>query len=480
MVYLWIFALLGIFLFTFFALPTIYQFQIKEYNWDRLRSSFGDKNDGFFIPMKMPAKSLRNLLIVIIVFLGLLLYYGLITYIFAVNFWLVYLVFWFLGSILSKLLVFVGTLLTQPLATFHRNRIINKAHKLVEKSEAKFIGITGSYGKSSVKEMLYDVLDGEFNTEKSPENLNTDVGISLAVIQRLKDNTQYFIAEMGAYKLGEIKDICDIVKPQYGILTALGNQHLDLFGSKENLVNAKAELLRAIPKDGFVLVNVDCDGVETALEFIQARIIRYSMSRNDSEIFLKNRLYKKGYVLFTLSINKKEIQFKTRLPGKHSIQNLMPVIGIALELGVSIDSIRESLLDLDPIRGKLSLHKGTKFATYINDSYNSSFEGFLAAIEYLDSFEKLEKVVLSKGIIELGHEKRASYRKILDNLIARNIPMYTTDKLFYELEPTAVRYYKNENLLSEALSEILSDKNVVLVEGRFSPSFVNSLNLGYE
>ncbi|NIA02509.1 MAG: hypothetical protein GWP15_03935, partial [Nitrospirae bacterium] len=141
---------------------------------------------------------------------------------------------------------------------FVKGHVIRKASRKIKSlKDLKVIGITGSYGKTSTKEFSYDILKNEFKVVKTPKNVNVDIGVARTVLSDIDEETEVFIVEMGAYKRKEIDDICKIVNPGIGILTGINEQHLSLFGSIENTICAKAELLAALPKDGVAIVNWD-------------------------------------------------------------------------------------------------------------------------------------------------------------------------------------------------------------------------------
>ncbi|MBI2051684.1 hypothetical protein HYT33_02890, partial [Candidatus Roizmanbacteria bacterium] len=226
-----------------------YLFQTKEYRFDRFLSFV--KEEGIFHILytrriRLPAKTPRNFLILLFAAAASILIFPFLLTL-SVPLLLVRL---FLSPVSALFFTALLVLATAIPARIRRKQIIQKADKLVKKSNAVFIGITGSYGKTTTKEFLAHILSAKYRVGKTEANLNTDIGIAISVLKNLKPDTQFFVAEIGAYKKGEIAKACKIIKPKFAIITAIGNQHLDLFGSKKNLILAKKELLDVLPKEG--------------------------------------------------------------------------------------------------------------------------------------------------------------------------------------------------------------------------------------
>jgi len=243
---------------TLFALRQIYQLQVTEYRFDRFFSMLRDSGIGsLFMPkVLLPAKTIRNFTILAIAFCSLII----LNYILFVNFKDNFVFIWitlFLNYFVAKMLVLLVSSFLKPFANMAREKTIKKAGDMVKNLEVEMIGVTGSFGKSSVKELIYQVLSEKYLVERTLGNHNTDIGVALDIQDKLTKDLDFFVCEMGAYKIGEIDKICSFVKPKYGVLSGIGNQHMDLFGSQENLIQAKSELLRALPEDGTAIVNID-------------------------------------------------------------------------------------------------------------------------------------------------------------------------------------------------------------------------------
>ena len=440
----------GLILYLLKSLDLLYLFQIKEYRLDRILSFLKEENVFkilYLRAIRMPAISLRNLLIgQAMLFSTVPLYLILKTSNLALLS-----AFLLLTPIVALLTMLLGLLLSEIPVQIYRKLIIFIAALKVKNSNAVFIGITGSYGKTSTKEFLFQILSHKYKVGKTEKNYNSEIGVALSILKNLKSDTEYFIAELGAYKKGEIKTICGIIHPKYGILTAIGNQHLNLFGSKKNLIEAKSELLEVLPPDGVAFINKNI------------REWKYFSNKTKAE---------KEY----FSIDEIPPDIKTNLPGRHNLQNLLPCIALASHLGLDRSVILETIMNLKPIQDRLTQKKGPNESMVLDDSYSSNVEGFIAAINTAGQINSTHKLIISRGLIELGEEKKTSYQKIVDEINKSNLTLLTTDALFKKLDTrNKVVAFQNEGKLLNYVKE-KSDKNtLIVIEGRFEPKILKSL-----
>ncbi|MBP7785885.1 UDP-N-acetylmuramoyl-tripeptide--D-alanyl-D-alanine ligase [Patescibacteria group bacterium] len=458
-----------------------YYFQIKEYRFDRLLSYIKEKGLGFFIfPERLffPKKSVRNRNIFIVHTILILVYLGFVLVLTKDIYILI--LFLTMVPVVTILNILIGVLYTSIVVKRKRGDTIRQAADLIKESKAIFIGITGSFGKTSTKEFLYSILNQSFNVGKTDENQNTDVGIAMSINKNLNKDTDIFIFEAGAYSIGEIKKIVSWIKPKYGILTGLGNQHLSLFGSRENLIKAKSELFEILPSNGAAYINKDSSGYKKVLEILKCSAVLYSGTDLDADIYLKKYLKNNISDNFNVTISYKgeDLNFVSRLIGRHNIVNLLPCIALALDLGVSRDLVKQELESMNQVSGKLSKHRGLNEATYLNDSYSSNLDGFLSAIDVMKDIDGKRKIIITKGIIELGKEMGSSYSKILSMTNNDNMLIYTTDKLLKKLDTVGiVTIFKNENQILNHLMREINKDDLILIEGRFSDRFLFKLNL---
>ncbi|MBI2052022.1 hypothetical protein HYT33_04675, partial [Candidatus Roizmanbacteria bacterium] len=304
------------------------------------------------------------------------------------------------------------------------------------------------------------ILSAKYRVGKTEANLNTDIGIAISVLKNLKPATQFFVAEIGAYKKREIAKACKIIKPKFAIVTAIGNQHLDLFGSKKNLILAKKELLDVLPKEGRAYVYSDFNKFNEMIKGIRAPVVSLNPPRD------RNRVRYDGI----------DFNIETTLLGDYVARNLLPCIALAHDLGLTKREIEKAIANLAQVPDTLSRHKGLDGSTVIKDSINTSVEGFIAAIKTADSMGKKQKIIASKGVIELGDEKKESYQKILSTLYKSKLLLYTTDKLFKTMDKRSRVYlFKDEEEILEKLKKETNRETVVVIEGKFTTKFIQSL-----
>ena len=453
------------------SLDFIYLLQIKEYRVDRFKAFLTEEGIGrifYFRFIRLPALSIRNIGITLISFLILILITMILNDVELIHFLIL--------PAFSFLAVGTGVVLTALPVSLYRRIKIAEAKKVIDASRSVRIGITGSFGKTSVKEFLYHILSSKFRTAKTEKNMNSDIGVALSIIKNVKKDTQFFIAEMGAYKKGEIRKICELTHPKIGIVTAIGNQHLDLFGSVEWLVSAKSELVESLPKKGALYINEKIRYYEEIVKKTKCEVVSYSLdSKADitaekisgTETGSNARVYYKN----------KAFDIKTALLGKHNILNLLPAIAIATDAGMTEEEITRAIFTLKPVSHRLEVKSGTNSATVLDDSYNSNVEGFLTGIDVAESFSLPKTIIVSRGIIELGEQKKSSYKKIV-NRIKPPVELWTTDPHFQTVDNEKnVKIYKSEKELLKDILTNLNQRTVLLVEGKFPLPFLTSLGI---
>lgn len=468
-------SLLIIFLKSFHLL---YLFQIKEYRFDRFLSYANEEGLAqivYSLRLNAPARSFRNILIMIYISITLFL-------LFLASFEVPFIYYFFtfvvpFAPIVSLFLVAFGVFITKFPAMIHRKLLIFQAKLKVQHTNTKFIGITGSYGKTSVKEYLFHILSTQFKTAKTDENMNTDVGIAISILKHLKNDTEYFVTEFGAYKKDEIKKASSYIPLEYAILTGLGNQHIDLYGSRTNLIDEETYILSKVPKHGTVYLKSG-DDIDSIKQNISAQKVMYGFQKyNDisAKIHNSDPFMQKA----TIQYRNNSFEIQTELLGEHSVENLLPAIAIALDLGMNSKDISEAIKRLKPLQGKLSVRSGHKKALVLDDGVNSNVNGFISAIHVLNSIPRKHKLIISQGIIELGVEKRQSYERVLRELYKTEIILYTTDDLFKQIDEKhkgeqVVTFNDVNTMIQEVLTS--TDKQyVILIEGKFSKKVTDQL-----
>ncbi len=281
----------------------------------------------------------------------------------------------------------------------------------------KIIGITGSYGKTSSKNILSDILNIKYNALPTPRNLNTFNGLIMTINNYMDKFTDVFIAEMGAYVKGEIKGLCNLVHPTYGILTSIGTAHLESFGSEENIQTGKFELIESLPSDGIGVLNKD-DKKQVSYKLKNnVRIIWIGIDEQDVDIRAVDIKCDNKGTSFNVVFkgDKKKYPFQTKLLGKHNVYNILASLALGYEFGITISELQQAVKSVKAIEHRLELKKLNGFYM-IDDAYNSNPVGAKSAVEVLNMMPGI-KVVVTPGMIELGNKER-EYNKIFGKQIS--------------------------------------------------------------
>ncbi len=306
-------------------------------------------------------------------------------------------------SIVTPVLTILVWAITYPIEKIISRWYINDAKKiLAAHKNLTVIGITGSYGKTTTKFILNRILSEKFNTVCTPQSFNTPMGVVRTVRGHIKPQTQMFVCEMGAKNVGDIKEICDIANPDYGIITSVGEQHLDTFKSVRNVFKTKFELADAVKhKGGITLANIDSEGVAARAE-----------SRQDVVYFGTGTKYRAENIfcsdegtVFDLYLDGNRFTVSTKLLGFHSVTDILAAAAMAHILGVSSDDIKFAISTLKPTEHRLELKSHINGSLLIDDAYNSNPEGCLEAVRVLGSFKDRKKVIITPGLIELGERE---------------------------------------------------------------------------
>lgn len=280
----------------------------------------------------------------------------------------------------------------------------NKAIRRLKKMEnIAVIGITGSFGKTSTKMILNDILSVKYKGFCTANSFNTPKGITKTINETESIFNDYFIAEMGARAKGEIKQLCDIVHPKYGIITSVGPAHLDTFKNIDIITKTKCELLESLPNDGVIVLNKDNEYLRKYKPINRVKTLWFSLNDNGADAYASDIKYSDKGSVFTLHIKKKSIHVETTLLGKENIYNIVSASLLAYELGMSLKEIQKGISNIKVISHRLEL-KISENITIIDDSYNSNPVGSQNAIEVL-KLMKGKKVIITPGMVEMGKDE---------------------------------------------------------------------------
>ncbi|MDE6273024.1 MAG: UDP-N-acetylmuramoyl-tripeptide--D-alanyl-D-alanine ligase [Muribaculaceae bacterium] len=388
-----------------------------------------------------------------------------------------------LTACISWAFVIAAVWILKPVEAHINQGYWNDARRILKSMpELKIIGITGSYGKTSTKHYLHSILSEKFETLMTPGSYNTPMGVIRTVREMMKPYTEVFICEMGAKQKGDIKEICDLVDPQCGIITAVGPMHLETFGSIDNVTSTKFELADAIPADGFIVINNDFAPAANR-PVTNTTVLRYGVSQpEDCQYHAEDVKYSPdGSTFVIVDQDGKRMNFSTKLVGECNISNLMAAIIVALRLGMDEEAIRRGVNRIEQVEHRLSIKRTPGGVTIIDDAFNSNPDGSKMALEVLGQFTSGRRICVTPGMIELG-DRREELNEQLGQHIGKNsdiaivVNAYNRDALVQGILSTGFDK-KNLHIVDDfaasqqLLSHLLRPGDVILYENDLPDSF---------
>ena len=300
---------------------------------------------------------------------------------------------------ISPFIPLLSNIVNMPIEKAIQKYYIWDAKRILKANpELIVIGITGSYGKTSVKYFLNTLLRAKYNVLMTPASFNTPMGVVKTIREQLRPTHDVFLCEMGARRVGEIKELCEIVNPTHGVITAIGPQHLETFKTIENIVQTKFELADAVKGKGMVFLNADNLYIKENCP--EQDSFTYGANGNFNFSISEVRVTSNG-TEFSMTYKKQEIHnLKTTLIGIHNVINLAGAIGVSIFLGVTEEQICKQLLKISAPPHRLELKNDGK-VTIIDDAYNSNPSGSKAALDALALFDDY-KILITPGMVELG------------------------------------------------------------------------------
>ncbi len=302
-----------------------------------------------------------------------------------------------------------------------RQYYLRKAKAKLARLHPRVIGITGSYGKTSTKQILRTILSARFKTLATPGSSNTPMGVCRVINNDLLPEHEVFIVEMGAYKRGEIAELCRIARPEMSILTAVGPQHLERFGSIENVMRGKNEIMEALPPGAPAIYNGDNPYCQRLMREMRAagkvRVFSYSLdpANHDAQVVADEMQISRQGLTFRVTYRgeqgEEQAVMRSRLLGKHNVSNILAAVTAALLCGMRLDEIAKAVELVEPVEHRLQLIQGAGGVTVIDDAYNANPEGVRTALEVLAQFNDGKRVLVTPGMVELGPiEEEENYR----------------------------------------------------------------------
>ncbi len=471
----------------------LWLWQIKEYRWRRFKDHFTTqapkKMLSSFWRFKRPKITKKTAVLCLTGFLAevLAIYHFFPFKGGAFYVWL------FLSIILAPMAVALLVFVFQIPTVILKKILIKKAAKKRKGfKDLTVVAITGSYGKTSVKEFLATILSAKFRVLKTEKHINAEIGVAQTILKKLKPEHQIFVAEVGAYGRGDVKEICLMLGPRIGILTGINEQHLALFGSQEDIVKAKFELIESLPEDGTAILNGSSEKVRNE----QSKIKHYNQKLKNiiwcsneapADIWAENIIVDKSSISFKmLAKDGDKADFKLNLLGKHNVENVLLAASCAKKLGMALLEISLACKNIQIEQESMQIKQGILGLTIIDSTYSANPNGVLADLDYLKLYPG-RKVLVMPCLIELGKASKYVHEKIGAKIgEVCDLAIITTKDRFKELLQGAqkVGLGQDKIFLIEKPKEIFAkisrftkDGNVVLLESRVPKILIKLLNL---
>lgn len=328
----------------------------------------------------------------------------------------------------------------------------------------KRVGVTGSVGKSTTKEMIASVLETTYRISKTPANHNNDIGMPMAVLS-MPEDTEVAVLEMGMNHFREIAYLSNIAKPDVGVIINVGTMHIEYLGSREGIRKAKMEIVEGMSADGQLLLNGDNDLLRNLNE-VPAQPITYFGSDDECSVYGANVRQQPGLLQFTVTAGEKTFPVEMALEGEHFVSDALAAVAVGLKMGVSVERIQAALAGFQNMAGRQEIFEKNGF-TIIKDCYNAGPESMAAALNVLAG-RKGRKIAVLGDMLELGDCAPAEHEK-LGKLAAEKA------NLIFAYGPNAVYVAKGSNgkaltfddhaKLADALKSASAPGDVILFKG---------------
>lgn len=338
--------------------------------------------------------------------------------------------------------------------------------------DLQVVGITGSIGKSSTKEVVGAVLASRFNVAKSVRSYNNEVGLPISVLEVTPD-TEVCVLEMGgAYAFGEITQLAQIARPTIGIVTVVSHSHLSRMGSLDAIAETKTELVEALPEDGIAFLNRDDERVYAMAQRARCRVVTYGLHPDADYRAADLESRGMGGIAFRLLHDGTDAFVQAPLMGRHSVHTALVGYAVGLELGMTLEEIVRGF-EQPNIQLRLLLTPGVSGSTLLDDTYNANPTSSFAALALLEELEATRKVAVFGDMLELGEFEEEGHRMV-------GARIAVTADAFYAFGPRAaimareaievnpdlsIQHFESKDALVAALREELQSGDLVLIKG---------------
>lgn len=329
----------------------------------------------------------------------------------------------FIADLLAPFWVGLAGRINKPLEDRFQEGFKRKARTaLRNRPNLKIVGITGSYGKTSVKFIIAEILKQRYNALATPGSYNTPMGITLVVNEKLRPEHQVLVLEMGMRYPGDIKELCEIAPPDISVVTSVGVAHLETMGSIEAIAQEKGSILQCMKPGGISVLNADDPHVAAMKDRAPGKVWLVSVAGNPADITARDITYgPEGATFIVRDDTGAEERFQTTLLGQHNVLNILLGVAVGRELGLRLRQIAHALRRVQPVEHRLALRKEGHI-TIIDDAFNSNPVGARNAVEILGQFNQGRRVIVTPGMVELG-ERQYEENKRFGEAISQNVDL---------------------------------------------------------
>ena len=337
------------------------------------------------------------------------------------------------------------------------------------------VGITGSVGKTSTKDIIASVMGKKFNVLKTLGNYNSQVGLPLTVL-RLKEENDAMVVEMGMSALGEISNLTKIAKPTVAVITNVGTAHIGNLGSRENILKAKLEILEGLQDDGTLVINNDNDMLHKWNEENpnkKFKVITFGIE-NKSDIMPYEIVSSENGSTYKIDIEGTTYNVNVTVGGNHFVLNSLCAIAIGRLFGIEMNDILTGIENFELTKRRMQVEKNKNGVTIINDCYNANYDSMKAAIEYLGKINANRKIAVLGDMLELGDYSKVLHEKVGEEVGKNKIDILITvgeaakgiaSKAKEEgIKPSNIYEFKNNNQAIEKIEKIAKEGDTVLIK----------------
>ncbi len=356
-----------------------------------------NKNTDYIKPLVVTNRVKRQLVVLIILDLSLISFLAVIL----PN--ELYSLIFFVSIIINELFIYFIALITTPIEKMFHNKFKRDSKKILDSYNNLIkIGITGSYGKTSSKNILQQVLNTDYYSVMSPASFNTPMGISRTIREYLTPLNEVFICEMGADHVGDIVELMNFVEPKIGIVTSIGPQHLNTFKTQENIINEKMKIIEKLSADGVGIINLDNEFIRNYKIKNQVKTITVGID-NKADYQAIDISYHQEGSSFKILYKGEKYNFNTRLLGKHNIMNILVAVAVGRYLNIDFSKLERAVSACPYIEHRLELKKINGY-TFIDNAFNSNPSGAKMSLDVLKMMDN-NRIIITPGLIDLGEKQ---------------------------------------------------------------------------